>query len=100
MSQPFRMDDIKSLSSKLLTISAIIAIFVLAYILSRINPESRRIRTLQRHPCATSEKHCSSADALIAEHNRLKDEAAAADASFHEAMQCTDANVLVKLGCA
>ncbi len=92
------MEDIKSFSIKLLIISAVVAIFVLAYILSRISPENCRIRTLQRHPCATSVKNCSSADALIAEQNRLKDEATAADARFCEAMQCTDADVLVKLG--
>jgi hypothetical protein len=89
------MEDVKRASGNLLFVSAIVAIFALAYILSRINPENRRMKILQRHPAASSAKTSPSTDAVrpAEEHDP-----GAADLQFCEAMRCTDADDVVKLG--
>ncbi len=91
------MDDIKSFSTSLLIGSCVATIFVLAYILSRISPETRRITKLERHPCASTLKTSTVANAIGAQSNREGD-AAAEDAQFCDAMLCTDTDALVKLG--
>jgi hypothetical protein len=92
------MEDIKRASGNLLFVSAIVAIFVLAYILSRISPETRRMRILQRHPGASSAKTSPSTNAVRAAEERSEHDPAAADLQFCEAMRCTNADDVVKLG--
>ncbi len=94
----FRMEDIKRASGNLLFVSAIVAIFALAYILSRINPETRRMRILQRQPAASSAKTSPSTNAVRAAEERSEHDLGAADLQFCEAMRCTNADDVVKLG--
>ena len=92
------MDGIKSFSTSLLIGSCVATIFVLAYILSRISPETRRITKLERHPCASSLKTSTVANAIGAAQSSREGDAAAEDAQFCDAMLCTDPDALVKLG--
>ena len=97
MSESLNTEDAKRLSMKLLLISGVAAIFVLAYILSRISPEARGIRVLASRPTASKNQSHRKPDTpgLGAVQ---KDSAAAADEHFLESMQCTDPDVLVKMG--
>ena len=97
MSESFTTEDVKRLSMKLLLISGVAAIFVLAYILSRISPETRGIRVLAS--CPTALKNQNHRSPLTPGLGAVqKDSAAAADEHFLESMQCTDPDVLVKMG--
>lgn len=88
------MDDIKRWSMKLLLLSGVITIFVLAYILSRISPETRDFKVLESRLAAlNTSNHLGSATpglGAVQEDN--------AEEQFFEAMQCSDSDVLVTQG--
>jgi hypothetical protein len=88
------MDDIKRWSMKLLLLSGVITIFVLAYILSRISPGTRDVKVLESRLAALNmSNHLGSATpglGAVQEDN--------AEEQFFEAMQCSDSDVLVTQG--
>jgi hypothetical protein len=87
MTQPFDPANLKSISINLLAATAVAAIFVIAYILSRISPETRRtVRIMRLHPAT------SGVD------NRQDDVVNAEATQFCEAMQSADPDDLVKNG--
>ncbi len=91
------MDDVNLWSKKLLLISAIITIFVLAFILSRISPETRGVKIFGPRQTASKilNDHSSASSGLGAAQEA---NAAAADEQYSKAMQCTDGDALVSLG--
>jgi hypothetical protein len=95
MSQPIFLEDVKVWSKKLLIVSAVVSILVLAYILSRINPEIPGIKTWGKHPAAS--KVQPGLDAGIPCSSQ-EGRAAIAAAQFCEAIQCRDADALVSMG--
>lgn len=95
MSQPIFLEDVKLWSKKLLIVSAVVSIFVLAYILSRINPEIPGIKTWGKHPAASKVQPGHAAGIPCSSREGC---AATAAAQFCEAMQCRDADALVSMG--
>jgi len=74
---------------------AVVSIFVLAYILSRINPEIPGIKTWGKHPAASKVQPGHAAGIPCSSQEGC---AATAAAQFCEAMQCRDADALVQHG--
>ena len=91
------MDDVKRWSVKLLIISGVITIFVLAFILSRISPETRGVKMLESGLTASRIlNHVGSANSGLDPVQEVS--SAAADEQFLKAMQCANGDNLVTQG--
>jgi len=99
MTQPFDPANLKSVSINLLAATAVAAIFVIAHILSRISPETRRtVRIMRLHPATSGVGNLGDAGVAEAVHNRQDDVVNAEATQFCEAMQSADPDDLVKNG--
>ena len=98
MAQPFDLVDLKSVSINLLAATSVAAIFVLAYILSRIRPETRRNARARLRPAASFAENHGASGAAEAVRHRQEDAVAAEETQFCEAMQSVDPDDLVKQG--